>query len=114
MCGYESATLMRHVDRFTNNFKHDAHLDQMQHAPINNSAPYRLYKFGMRNAPEVVREVGVNDFRVATKQLLFHFDHRLLSVSPGTVGVLFWWKVGFKDRFQYQHRCCHTDSIAQG
>jgi len=37
----------------------------MQHAPINNSARYRLYKLGMRNAPEVVREVGVNDFRVA-------------------------------------------------
>jgi hypothetical protein len=37
----------------------------MQHAPINNSARYRLYKLGMRNASEVVREVGVNDFRVA-------------------------------------------------
>ena len=26
----------------------------------------------MRNAPEVVREVGVHDFRMATKQQLFH------------------------------------------
>ena len=43
------------------------HLDQMQHAPINNSARHRLEKVGVRNAPEVVREVGVNDFRVATK-----------------------------------------------
>jgi hypothetical protein len=38
-------------------------------------------------------------FRVATEQLLVHLDHRLLGVAPGTVGVLFWWKVGFKDRF---------------
>ena len=40
------------------------HLDQMQHAPINDPARYRFYKFGMRNAPEVVREVGINDFRM--------------------------------------------------
>jgi hypothetical protein len=29
-------------------------------------------------------------------------------------GVLFWWKVGFEDRFQHQHRCCHADPIPQG
>src|SRR5450755_2051933 len=68
----------------------------------------------MGNAPEVVREVGVNDFRVATEQLLFHFDHRLLRIAPRTVSVLFWWKVGFEDRFQHQHRCCHADPIPQG
>jgi hypothetical protein len=36
-------------------------------------------------APEVVREVGVHDFRVAAEQLLFQFDHRLLRVAarPG-------------------------------
>src|ERR1700675_449479 len=68
----------------------------------------------MGDAPEVVREVGVNDFRVAAKQLRFHLDHRLLGVSPGTVRVLFWWKVGFEDRFQHQHCCCHADPITQG
>src|SRR5947209_12370338 len=68
----------------------------------------------MGDAPEVVREVGVNDFRVATKQLRFHLDHCLLGVAPRTVGVLFWWKVGFKDRFQHQHCCCHADPITQG
>jgi len=36
----------------------------------------------MWNAPEVVREVGVNDFRVAAKHLLSHLDHRLLGISP--------------------------------
>jgi hypothetical protein len=68
----------------------------------------------MWNATEVVREVGVHDIRVATKQQLFHLDHRLLGVSPGTVGVLLWWKIGFKDRFQHQHRCCHADPIPHG
>ena len=63
------------------------HLDQMQHAPINDPARHRLQEFGMGDAPEVVREVGVHDFRMAAKQLLFHLDHRLLGVSPGTVGV---------------------------
>jgi hypothetical protein len=32
------------------------HLDQMQHAPINDPARYRLQKLGMGNAPEVVRD----------------------------------------------------------
>src|SRR6266498_3861698 len=42
----------------------------------------------MGDAPEVVREVGVNDFRMASEQQPFHLDHRLLGVSPGTVRVL--------------------------
>jgi hypothetical protein len=86
----------------------------MQHAPINNPARYRLEKFGMGNASEVVREVGVHDFRVAAEQLRFHLDHRLLGISPGPVGILLWWKIGFKDRFQHQHCCRHADPIAQG
>ena len=68
----------------------------------------------MRDAPEVVREVGVNDFRVAAEQQPIHLDHRLLGVSPGTVGVLLWWKIGFEDRFQHQRRCCHADPIPHG
>src|SRR5207302_5697364 len=43
-----------------------------------------------------------------------HLDHRLLRIAPRTVGILFWWEGGFKDRFQHQHRCCHADSITQG
>ena len=70
----------------------------MQHAPIDDPARYRLQKLGMGNAPEVVREVGIHNFRMAAKQQLFHLDHRLLGVSPGTVGVEFRWKVGFEDR----------------
>ena len=65
----------------------------------------------MGDAPEVVREVGVNDVRVATKQQIFHLDHRLLGISPGAVSVLLWWKVGFEDRLQHQHRRCHADPI---
>jgi hypothetical protein len=47
------------------------------------------------NAPEVVREVGVHDFRMATEQQLLHLYGGLLSVAPGAVGVDFRWKVGF-------------------
>ena len=86
----------------------------MQHAPIDDPARYRLQKFGMGNAPEVVREVSVHHFRMAAKQQLSRRDHRLLGVSPGTVGVEFRWEVGFEDRFQHQHRCCHADPIPQG
>ena len=67
----------------------------MQHAPINDPARYRHYEFGMGNAAEVVREVGVNDFRMATKQQFLHLYSGLLGVAPGAVGVEFWWKVGF-------------------
>src|SRR5271167_3752846 len=43
----------------------------------------------MRNAPEVVREVGVHDFRMATEQQLLHLYGGLLGVAPGAVGVDF-------------------------
>jgi len=33
----------------------------MQHAPINDPTRHRFQKVGMRNAPEVVREIGVDD-----------------------------------------------------
>ena len=59
------------------------HLDQMQHAPINDASRERAHQFGVRNASEVVREVGVDDFRVASEQQFFHLDHRLLGISPG-------------------------------
>src|SRR6516165_1665398 len=63
------------------------HLDQMQHAPINDTARHRLEKVGMRNAPEVVREVGVHDFRTATEQQLLHLYGSLLGVAPAAVGL---------------------------
>src|SRR5260370_11248800 len=68
----------------------------------------------MRNAPEVVREVGVYDVRVATEHPLLHLYDCLLGVSPSAVGVDFRWKVGFEDRLQHQHRCCHADPIPHG
>src|ERR1700724_2776191 len=68
----------------------------------------------MRNAPEVVREVGVYDFRMTTEQQLLHLYGSLLGVAPGAVGVDFRWKVGVEDRLQHQHRCCHADPIPHG
>ena len=65
----------------------------------------------MRKAPEVVREVGVNDFRVTPEEQLLHLYDRLLGVSPGAVGVDFRRKIGFEDRLQHQQRCCHADPI---
>src|SRR5467141_3946750 len=41
----------------------------------------------MRNAPEVVREVGVHDVRMATEQQLLHLYSGLLGVAPSAVGV---------------------------
>src|SRR5258705_1523644 len=68
----------------------------------------------MRNAPEVVREVGVHDVRMTTEQQLLHLYSGLLGVAPSAVGVDFRWKVGFEDRLQHQHRCCHADPIPHG
>ena len=68
----------------------------------------------MRNAPEVVREVGVNDVRVAAEKQPFHLYDRLLGVSPSAVGVDFRWKISFEDRLQHQRRCCHADPIPHG
>ena len=33
---------------------------------------------------------------------------------PSAVGIEFRWKVGFEDRLQHQHCCCHADPIPQG
>ena len=49
----------------------------------------------MRNAPEVVREVGVHDVRMATEQQLFHLYGGLRGASPNAVGVDFRRKIGF-------------------
>src|SRR6267142_4835293 len=65
----------------------------------------------MRNAPEVVREVGIDDIRVATEHQLLHLYDCLLGVARSAVGVDFWWKIGFEDRFQHQQSCCHADPI---
>src|SRR3954462_15369154 len=54
----------------------------------------------MRNAPEVVREVGVHDVRMTTEQQLLHLYGGLLGVAPSAVGVDFRRKVGFEDRLQ--------------
>src|ERR1700758_2828647 len=58
------------------------------------STTRRLEKVGMRHAPEVVREVGVYDVRMATKQQLFHLYGGLLGVAPSAVGGDFWGKGG--------------------
>src|SRR5580692_607017 len=50
----------------------------------------------MRKAPEVVREVGVDDVRVTPEQPLLHLYNCLLGVSPGAVGVDFRRKIGSK------------------
>jgi hypothetical protein len=48
----------------------------------------------VRNAPEVVREVGINDVRMTPEQQLLHLYGGLLGVAPSAVGVDFRWKVG--------------------
>src|ERR1700732_1990540 len=68
----------------------------------------------MRNASEVVPEAGLTDSRLASEQRPVPLDPRLLGISPRTVRVLFGWKVGFEDRLQHQHRCCHADPIPHG
>jgi len=49
----------------------------------------------MRKAPEVVREVGIDDVRVTPEQQLLHLYDGLLGIAPGTIGVDFRWKIGF-------------------
>src|ERR1700758_5208980 len=65
----------------------------------------------MRKAPEVVREVGIDDVRVTPEQQLLHLYDGLLGIAPGTIAVDFRWKIGFEDRLQHQQRCCHADPI---
>jgi hypothetical protein len=86
----------------------------MQHPPVHDAPRKRQHEFGVWNGPEVVGEVGVHDFRMASEQRLFHLDHRLLGTPARPVGVLLGRKVGFEDRIEHQHRCCHADPVPQG
>src|SRR6516162_7410187 len=51
---------------------------------------------------------------MATKQQFLHLYGGLLGIAPGAVSVDFRWKIGFEDRLQHQHRCCHADPIPHG
>jgi hypothetical protein len=86
----------------------------MQHTRIHDAPRERQHEFGVRDGPEVVREVGVYNFRVASEQRFLHFDHRLLGIAARPVGVLLRWKIGFEDRLEHQHCCCHAHPITQG
>jgi len=74
----------------------------------------RAHEVCVWNAAEVVRQVGVHHFRVVAKQRVSHVGNRLLGVSALPVGVLLWWKIGFEDRVEHQHRCRHAHPITQG
>jgi site-specific DNA recombinase len=89
------------------------HLDQMQHAPIHYASRERAHEISVRDAAEVVREVGVYDVQVASVQRLFRIDHRLLGIAAPPIDVLLGWKIGFEDRVEHQHRRCHAHPITQ-
>jgi hypothetical protein len=84
----------------------------MQHTCIDDAPRERQHQLSVWNRAEVVREVRVHDFRVTSEQRLLHLEHRLLGVAARSVGILLGWKVGFKDRFEHQHRCCHARPIS--
>ena len=52
--------------------------------------------------------------RAEARHRLCRLDHRLLGIAPRTVRVLLAGKIGFEDRLQHQHRCCHQDPVPQG
>jgi hypothetical protein len=64
------------------------HLDQMQHAPINDASRERQHQFGVWNTSKVVRKVSINNVRLPSMQPLLHLDHRLLGISPRAISVL--------------------------
>jgi len=86
----------------------------MQHPRVHDASRERAHEFGVWNAAEVVREVGVYHVQMASVQRLFRRDHRLLGIAALSIGVLLGWKVGFKDRVEHEHRRCHAHPISQG
>lgn len=51
---------------------------------------------------------------LASVKTLLYLLRRLLGIAARPVGILLGGKIGFKDRFEHQHRCCHTHPISQG
>ena len=68
----------------------------MQHTRVHNASRERAHQVRVRDAAEVVREVGVHNVQMALVQRLFRIDHRLLGIAARSIGVLFGRKVGFE------------------
>ena len=83
----------------------------MQHTSINNATRKRQHQFAVGNAAEVVSEIGIYNVRMTTVKTLLHLLRCLLGIAARPVGMLLEGKIGFKDRFEHQHRCCHAHPI---
>jgi hypothetical protein len=67
----------------------EPHLDEMQHAPVNDPTRHRLHELEVRDAVEIARYVGIDNFPVAGIDKAVHFIDGIERVAARTVGILF-------------------------
>ena len=67
----------------------------MQYTRVHDASRERAHQIRVRNAAEVVREVGIHHVQMAFVQRLFRIDYRLLGIAALTIGVLLGRKIGF-------------------
>ena len=87
------------------------HLDQMQQVPVRDPARHRFQKFGVRDRPEVVREVRVNDPRVPLIDQAVDSANRRVSAQVRSVAVQLRRHVDLEDGFQHHRRGRHHHAV---
>ena len=70
--------------------------------PIDDAARHRFEKLGVRNAVEVLRQIGIDHIRVAPAQQPVHFLDRVRPTAAGPIAICAVFQVRFKDRLQHQ------------
>ena len=80
------------------------HLDQMKHRAIDNSASYRLQKFGVWKGIEVAAEICVYNFSMAVVDQLMDVLHGVQCAAVLPIGVLFQRQISLEDGLEDQHR----------
>jgi hypothetical protein len=70
----------------------------MKHRPIDDSASYRLLKFGMWKGIKVATEICVDDFSMASVDQLVDVLYCVQCAAVSPIGILFRPQIGLPSR----------------
>jgi len=89
-------------------------LDEGKNAAIDNALGHHGHQFGVRDAVEVLRQVGVYDLGVAVPKRAGDVVHGIVRRSPGPESIRVRTEIGFEDRLDGElHRHLHNP-VAEG
>jgi hypothetical protein len=85
------------VDLFDRAFQ--PHPNQMQHTPVDDTSCQRAHQLRMRDAAEVISQIGIDHVRLSSVKPFLHLYCGLLGIAARPISILLRWQIGFEDRF---------------